>query len=103
MRLRRFTRMHAPALLISAALLLIPGCMQVIRQESPYYIKGPHQVEPPDGFFERGTHVWVFGEKDSYKRVLSLGGTAAFVWRQDLATLKEWSKQQKQADRDKDD
>ncbi|GAF97359.1 unnamed protein product [marine sediment metagenome] len=102
MRLHRLARKRAAALLILVVLLLIPGCLQVVRQEAPYYQKGPHQIDP-DGFFERGTHVWVFGEQDSYKRVLTLGGIAAHVWRQDLLTLGEWSKQQKQADKDKNE
>ena len=86
--------------LLMLTMLLLPGCLQVVRQEAPYYKKGPHQVEPPDGFFEPGTHVWVFDEKDSYHRVLSLGGTAAFIWRHDLTTVWEWREQQQQADKD---
>lgn len=103
MHLLCLARKQAPVLLILVALLLIPGCLQVVRQEAPYYTKGPHQIEPPDGFFERGTHLWVFDEKDTYKRVLSFGGTAAYVWQGDLLTLMEWSKQREQADKDKDD
>jgi hypothetical protein len=103
MHLHCLARRRAPVLLILAALLLIPGCLQVVRQEAPYYKKDPHQIEPPDGFFQRGTHLWVFGEKDTYKRVLSFGGTAAYVWRGDLLTFMEWSKQQRQADKDKDE
>jgi hypothetical protein len=103
MRIRGFARRYAPALWISATLLLIPGCMQVVRQEAPYFSKGPHQIEPPDGFFEPGTHVWVLGEKDSYKLAISLGGTAAYVWRGDLATLREWSRQQRQTDKNRSD
>ncbi|MBU0616576.1 MAG: hypothetical protein KKI02_02550 [Planctomycetes bacterium] len=99
MRLYESARGHALALVTLTALLLLPGCLQVVRQEAPYYKKGPHQVEPPDGFFEPGTHVWIFGEKDSYRRVLSFGGTAAYVWRQDLLTLGEWSRQRQQADK----
>lgn len=101
MRIHSLARRRASLLLI-LSVLLIPGCMQVVRQEAPYYKKGPHQVEPPDGFFERGTHLWTFDEKDTYKRVLSLGGTFAYVWRGDLLSLGEWSKQRKQADIDKD-
>jgi hypothetical protein len=95
-----FARRHALAWLTLLVLSFLPGCLQVVRQEAPYFKNGPQQPEPPDGFFEPGTRVWVFGEKDSYKRVLSLGGVAAHVWRQDLVTLSEWSRQQKQADQD---
>jgi hypothetical protein len=99
MRFRAFARKYALVFLAPAALVPLPGCLQVVGHEAPYYKKGPHQIEPPDGFFQPGTHVWVFGERDSYKRVLSLGGTAAYVWRQDLLTLGEWSKQAQQADK----
>jgi hypothetical protein len=100
MRFRGFTRGLALALLTLPTLLLLPGCLRVVRHEAPYYKKGPHQVEPPDGFFDGGTHVWVFGEKDTYKRVLSFGGTAAYVWRTDLSTWLEWRARQDQADKD---
>ena len=100
MRYLRFSRKLALASLMLPALLTLTGCLQVVRQEAPYYKKGPHQVEPPDGFFKRGTHVWVWGEKDTYKRVLSFGGTAAYIWRNDLLTWLEWREQQAQADSD---
>ena len=77
-----------------AALLLVPGCMRVVRQESPYYIKGPHQIEPPDGYFSAGKKVLVFGEKDSYSRVLTFDGIAAHIWQHDLLTLSQWKKEQ---------
>jgi len=74
------------------------GCMRVIRHEAPYYKEGPHQVAGPDGFFEAGTHLWVFGEQDSYAKVLSMLGTAAHVWNQDLVSVREWSKLKKQTE-----
>ncbi|MFQ5807300.1 MAG: hypothetical protein ACE5I3_12705 [Phycisphaerae bacterium] len=89
---------HAPTLLIAAGLLLLPGCLRVVRQETPYYVKGPRQVEPPDGFLPAGTKVMVFGEKDSYSRILTFDGIAAHVWERDLVTLSEWSKERQQAE-----
>lgn len=97
MRLLRFARTCAPGLLVGAALLPLPGCMRVVRQEAPYYVQGPHQVEPPDGFFPAGKKLMVFGEKDSYSRVLTFDGIAAYVWEPDLLTLSEWNQQQRRA------
>ena len=74
------------------------GCMRVVRQESPYYVKGPHQAEPPDGFFQPGTKLLVFGENGSYSRVLSISGIAAHIWSQDLLTLEQWRAEQKAAE-----
>ena len=84
-------------------LLLAPqaGCMQIIRQEAPYYEKGPQQVEPPEGFFEPGTRVWVFGEKDSYMRVMSMDGRSGHVWNRDLVSVFEWDRLQRQAEQSK--
>jgi len=93
-----FPRRWAPPLLTATALLLTPGCLRVVRQEAPYYVKGPQQVEPPDGFFPAGTKVVVFGEKDSYSRILTFDGIAAHVWKYDLLTLSEWRKEQQKAD-----
>jgi hypothetical protein len=89
-----------PVLLAAAALVLLPGCLRVVRQESPYYAKGPHQSEPPDGFFSPGTQVMVFGEKNSYGRVLAFDGTAAYVWERDLISLSDWRKEQQAAEKD---
>lgn len=94
---RRRSNRSAVTLLIGAMLLLNPGCVRVVRQEAPYYVKGPHQVEPPDGFFAAGTKVWVFGERDSYNRVLSLDGVLAHVWSQDLISLSQWNQEQRLA------
>jgi hypothetical protein len=83
--------------LVATALLLTSGCLRVVRQEAPYYVKGPHQIEPPDGFFPAGKKVMVFGEKDSYKRILTFDLVAAYIWKQDLLTLSEWRYEQQQA------
>ena len=98
MRFRLHTTSKTPALLIAAALMLLPGCLRVIRHEAPYYIEGPHQVDPPNGFFSAGKKVMVFGDKDSYSRVLTFDGIAAHVWKHDLVSLPEWSKTQRQAE-----
>ena len=86
-------------LLLVTILLPLCGCMQVVRQEAPYYKKGPHQTDPPDGFLEAGTHVWVFDEKNSYRRILTLDGTGGFIWQNDLLSIAAWRKQQ-QAEED---
>lgn len=77
-----------------ACLLTLSGCMRVARHEVPYYLKSPHQVEPPDGFLPMGSKVLVFGEKDSYARVLTFRGVAAHVWNRALATPAEWREEQ---------
>jgi hypothetical protein len=87
----------AQVVLVGTALLLTSGCLRVVRQEAPYYVKGPHQIEPPDGFFPAGKKVMVFGEKDSYKRILTLDLVAAYIWKQDLLTLSQWRDRQQQA------
>ena len=76
----------AAALLTVAVAILIPGCLQVVRQDAPYYKKGAQQVEPPDGSFKRGDHVWVFGEKDSRRKYPMFKG-------------EEWGKNQDLVDR----
>ncbi len=83
------------AVLAASVVVLVSGCLRVVRQQAPYYRKGPHQVEPPDGFLDPGTHVLVFGQKESYSHVLTLDGIAADVWNGDLATPGEWRKEQK--------
>jgi hypothetical protein len=93
-------RKHLLAPLIALALLLVPGCLRVVLHESPYYVKSPHQVEPPDGYFSPGTNVMVFGEKDSYSRVLTFDGTAAYVWARSVGTLSEWRAERKHAEGD---
>jgi hypothetical protein len=88
------------ALLILGGIILdspLAGCMQVIRQEAPYYKEGPQQAGPPDGFFEPGTRVWVMGEKNTYARVLSMDGRAGHVWNRDIVSVFEWDKLQRQA------
>jgi hypothetical protein len=87
----------AAALLIGAVLVFTSGCLRVVRQEAPYYVKGPHQVEPPDGFFTAGAKVIVLGEQDSYNRVLSFDGILAHVWNQDLISLSQWNQEQRLA------
>jgi hypothetical protein len=95
---------HRSRLLAAGLVLLaLTGCMKVVRQEAPYYKKGPHQVEPPDGYLPAGTKVMVFGEKDSYCRVLTLRGVAAHVWNRALVTTSEWRDEQRAADAAKPD
>ena len=98
MRNIRCNRSTAAILIIGGLLMpILVGCMQVVRQEAPYFKKSQHQIEPPDGFFEAGTRVWVFGEEDSYARVMSLDGRAGHIWNRDLISIFEWDKIQKQA------
>lgn len=95
------TRLLAISICAAGFVTIQTGCIQVIRQEAPFYKKGPHQLEPPDGFFEPGTRVWNFGEEDSYARVLSFDGRAGHVWNRDLISVGEWNKLQRQADLNK--
>ncbi len=96
MQARHLVWRRRAALAIAAALLLMPGCLRIVRAEAPYYADGPHQVEGPDGFLAEGTHVTVLGEKDSYSRVLTFGGTSGYVLSGSLATHSEWRQQREQ-------
>ena len=96
MHARLLARRCVAALLITAVLLLMPGCLRIVRHEAPYYADGPHQVEGPNGFLAEGKHVMVFGEKDSYSRVLTFGGTSGYVLTGSLATYSEWKQQREQ-------
>lgn len=87
----------ARVVLIATTLVLTSGCLHVVRQEAPYYVKGPHQIESPDGSFPPGKRVMVFSEKDSYSRILTFDLISAYIWKQDLLTLSEWHHQQQQA------
>lgn len=99
MRFQWCVRECVAAFVVVTVLGPAPGCLRVVRQESAYYLKGPHQQEPPDGYFSPGTKVVVLGEKDSYNRVLTFDGVAAHVWRGNLATLSEWRQEQQAADK----
>jgi hypothetical protein len=80
------------ATLLALLVLLTTGCLRVVRQEAPYYADGPQQAAPPDGFFEPGTKVMVFGERDSYCPVMTFDMTSGWVWKQDLVSPSEWRK-----------
>jgi len=84
-----------PPAMLAAAMVLICGCVSVVLHEAPYYVKSPHQEEPPDGYFAPGKNVMVLGEKDSYSRVLTFDAIAAYVWKGSLGTLREWSDERK--------
>ncbi len=99
------TRATVQVSLLAAALLVLSvagGCLRVVRQEAPYYRNGPHQLEPPDGFLPAGTHLLVFGEKDSYARMMTLKGAVGFIWSGDLVTPDEWRSMQKAYNADQD-
>jgi hypothetical protein len=98
MRSATSIRKSLAASAVGALLILTPGCLQVVRHEAPYYVEGPQQVDPPNGFFPAGKHVMVFGEKDTYKRILTFDGIAAYIWNQDLISLSEWNRARQQAE-----
>lgn len=79
---------------VMAAVSGLGGCLRIVRQQAPYYLDGPHQVEPPNGFLEPGTRVLTFGSKDSYSHVLTFDGIAADVWDGDLVSPSQWRKEQ---------
>lgn len=70
------------------------GCLlpptHVVGVQAPYYEKGPDQVEPPDGFLQRGTKVWVFGQKDSYSRLITEDLILGYVWSDVLMKPREF-------------
>lgn len=54
------------------------GC-RTVRQEAPYYIDGPQQPGPPDGFLPDGTEVLVLGSSGSYSTVWADNGVIAQI------------------------
>jgi hypothetical protein len=89
----------AGAVLVTAVLGLglATGCTHFIKQDStPYFVDGPHQLEPPNGELAAGTGVWIIGEEDTYKRVWTLDGVIAYVWQGDVVTRSEWKQMQKE-------
>lgn len=98
-RVRRTIRRHAFVLVLAGLFLLSAGCIRVVRQEAPYYAKGPKQTDPPDGFFQPGKRVMVFGERDSYCPVMTFDLIAGWVWKRDLVSVFEWDKSQEAAER----
>jgi hypothetical protein len=78
-------------------LICTVGCSHVVRQRAPYYVHGPGQPEPPQGFLEEGTHVLVVGKDGSYARVWTGDLLDAFVWEHDLRPLWGTSESRKPA------
>lgn len=78
------------AILLSLALLALPGCAQKIAGDTPYYKKGPYQLEPPDGDLKDGMWVWIIGAEGSYKHVIAANGVNAFVWSNALVPVIDW-------------
>lgn len=64
---------------LSVSGLALAGCTHVISQRTPYYEKGPSQLEPPQGELEKGTPVWIMGREGSYVRVWTPGLLDAWV------------------------
>ena len=44
-----------------------------------YYVTGPQQARPPDGFWEKGTRVRLVSKAGSYSMVESESGVTAYV------------------------
>ena len=72
------------------SLLVLPGCAHKIAGDTPYYKKGPYQIEPPDGDLKDGTWVWIVGAEGSYKHVLAANGVNAYVWSNALVPVIDW-------------
>ncbi|MCA9242415.1 MAG: hypothetical protein KDA32_00560 [Phycisphaerales bacterium] len=68
-----------PGLILTIALVTtLAGC-RTVRQEAPYYIDGPQQPGPPDGFLPDGTQVLVLGSAGSYSTVWADNGVIAQI------------------------
>jgi hypothetical protein len=95
---RGATRASGWAALLALALSIAPlaGCTYVVALPTPYYEDGPQQADPPQGFLKTGDRVLVFGTHDSYARIFTPDGTAAFVWRGHLVTEKEWREREEE-------
>lgn len=79
------------ALLLLAGLGLLEGCAHKVLGDTPYYKKGPNQVEPPDGDLKDGTLVWIIGSEGTYKHVIAVNGVNAYVWANALAPTVDWN------------
>lgn len=79
------------ALLLLPSLLPLAGCAHKVMGDTPYYKKGPYQVEPPDGDLKDGTWVWIVGAEGSYKHVVSATGVNAYIWSHALVPVVDWN------------
>ena len=82
--LRTAVRARPIRLLAALSCLSLGGCVLMrgthfVNGETPYYLEGPHQQAPPDGFLPIGTEVRVESEADSYSQP-----------RRHAAGLREW-------------
>lgn len=80
--------------MLSFAVTLIPACTHIITQSTPYYEKGPTQLDPPEGDLDAGTYAMVVGSEGSYVHVVTVTGVNAWVW--DRAVMSVWDHLQKQ-------
>jgi hypothetical protein len=73
-----------------AVSLVISGCSHVITRETPYYVDGPRQADPPQGWLPEGTGVWILGRDGTYVRVLT--GTMINAWVRDWDVASAWGR-----------
>lgn len=93
---------HAACLAFLGCLGALTGCMHVIAYDTPYFRDGPQQLRQPDGDLKTGTQVWITGQQDTYRRVLTLTGVHAYVWQGAIKTQSEWrdtQNREKEADK----
>ncbi len=88
------SRNYLAPLALSTAVAFLPACTHIITQSTPYYEKGPTQLDPPEGDIEAGTYAMVVGAEGSYVRVITVTGVNAWVW--DRAVMSVWDHMQKQ-------
>ncbi len=89
-------KIKLPALaLLGGMLILLAGCSHMVAFRTPYYVDGPSQLEPPQGWFDAGTPVLVIGKEGSYARVWSWSFVNAYVLDSELTP---WWKYHQPAD-----
>jgi hypothetical protein len=81
-----------------AATSVLVGCTHVISQRTPYYEKGPSQLEPPQGELEKGTPVWVLGRDGSYLHVWTPDLIDAYVRDRAVEPAVKWGSAKKEED-----
>ena len=94
------TRRFVVGWVVAIVATSLAGCSvlpstHVVAFGTPYYIDGPDQPGPPDGWLERGTKVWVLREKDTYSYMFDQDANWSWVWSQSLITARAYAKEEK--------
>lgn len=70
------------------------GCARIVADTSPYYVNGPNQPEPPQGFIKSGETVYVLGVWENHARFFNDDGISGAIWAPALVSPSEWDRLQ---------